>query len=242
LTTDQKQLGPPYRFLGRKIIATQLGKKKAWEKGLYSRMSEKYGSHKLSKMVWREDMPNLVLNMMRKRLAKKLSWNFGFRGRLIPVASPRTEDIDKVDDVSCVLIVRSLRTRADDLQDRAEGIATELEKWSSYFGKSFIAKFDPHASPEVTHTSPHWYTEPLVPRLQPRLQFPELEFHSAIWRGGKVAVYSLTDLLGEEKAQEFITESKYADEKCVVLKRARHNVPVEILLMQLQAYIARPGP
>ncbi|CAG5144629.1 uncharacterized protein ALTATR162_LOCUS1578 [Alternaria atra] len=242
LTTDKKHLGPPLRLIGKHLVVAHMGKKKAWERALYARMTEKFGGHNLKKMVWREDMPDFVLEIMRKRLDSKLSWNFGFRGRLIPVASPRTEDIESVEDVSCVLIFRSLRTRADDLQKQVDQNMTELEKWSNYFTKSFEAKLDPHAAPGVTHSSPHWYTGPVVSRLQPRVQFPELEFHTTVWRGKKVAVYSLTDLLGEDKAQELIKGSQYVDERCVVMKAARHNVPVEILLMQLQAYIAQPGP
>ncbi|KAI4959441.1 hypothetical protein J4E86_003163 [Alternaria arbusti] len=242
LTTDKKHLGPPHRFLGTRRVTVQLGKKKAWEKALNSRMAEKFGGLGLKKMVWREDMPDFILDIMRKTAASKLSWNFGFRGRLIPVASPRTEDIESVEDVSSVLIFRSLHNRGDDMQKMADLNMAELEKWSAYFTKSFEAKLDPHATPEVTHSSPHWYTGPVIACLQPRLMFPELEFHTTTWRGRKVAVYSLTDLLGEDKAQELIKGSKYADEKCVVMKRARHNVPVEILLMQLQAYIAQPGP
>lgn len=187
-------------------------------------------------------MPEFILEMMRKRLVKKLSWSFGWTGRLTPVASPRTDDIVNVDHVSTILIFRSLRTRADDAQQRLEDIQMALEKWSSYFAKNFKTRLDPHASPNVTHTSPHWYTEPVVPRLQPRSQFPELEFKTTTWRGQTVALYSLTDLLGEEKARALIEGSRYSGESCVVLKRSRHNVPVEILLMQLQAYVAQPGP
>ncbi|EOA89579.1 hypothetical protein ACJQWK_02399 [Exserohilum turcicum] len=242
LTTARKHLGPPYRFLGRHLVTAYLGKKKAWEKGLYSRMSEKLGAHNMKNLVWREDMHDFILEMLRKKLSNSLGWYFGFRGRLIPVPSPRTEDIEHVQDVSSVLIFRSLRTRADDLQNQAEENMKELEKWSNYFAKNFASRLDPHTAPGVTHTSPHWYSGPIVPRLQPRAQFPELEFHATTWRGKKVAVYSLTDLLGAEKAQELVDGSRYAEANCVVLKRGRHNVPVEILLMQLQAYIARPGP
>jgi hypothetical protein len=179
---------------------------------------------------------------MQRQVVKKLKWSTGFRGRLTPVASPRKEDIEQVDDVSCVLIFRSLRTRANEFDDRAKDLASEMDKWSSYVAKNYTDKLDPHAAPHVTHKSPSWYSEPLVPRLQPRAQFPELDFNTTIWRGRKVAVYSLTDLLGEDKAQELIQGSAYAEEKCVVVKRARHNVPMEILLMRLQAYLARPGP
>jgi hypothetical protein len=209
---------------------------------MYARMAEKLSSS-LKKMVWREDLPDLILDLMQKQVVKKLSWNFGFRGRLIPVASPRIEDIEDVDDVSCVLFFGTLRTRADDIQDHVTEIIAEMDKWSSYVAKSFAEKLDPHANPEVTHKSPPWYVEPLVPRLQVRLRYPELEFKSTIWRGRKkIAVYSLTDLLGADKMWHLIEGSQYGGERCVVIKQARHNVPVELLLMRLQAYIARPGP
>jgi hypothetical protein len=242
LTTDRKHLGPPYRFIGSGFIATQLGKKKQWARGVYARMEEKLGATNIKNMVWREDLPELILDLMRKQLIKKLSWNFAFRGRLLPVTSPGARDLEEVDNISCVLMFGSLRTRANSIQDRANDMAAEMDKWSSYIAKSYTDKLDPHASPTVTHTSPSWFVEPLVPRLQPRLRFPELEFSSTIWRGKKIALYSLTDLLGEDKARVLVEGSKYAGEQCVAVKRARHNVPIEILLMRLQAYIARPGP
>lgn len=241
LTTDKKHLGPPYQFIGRHIVTTHLGKKGLWQRQIYMRMVEKHGGSNLKKAVWREDLPDLVTDMMRKQLLKKLSWSFGFRGRLTPVASPRAEDLDDVEDVSCVLIFRSLRTSANDLHDRCKEIMTEMDKWSGYVAKSYADKLDPHASPEVTHTSPNWYYEPLVPRLQPRLHFPQLDFHTAVWREQKVALYSLTDLLGADEAQRLAQDSQYAGERCVVMKNTRHNVPVQILLMRLQAYIAQPG-
>jgi hypothetical protein len=205
-------------------------------------MIEKLGGSNVRKLVWREDLPDQILDLTQKQVVKKLSWNFGFRGRLIPVASPRSEDVEDVDDISCVLFFGTLRTRADDIQDRLSESIAEMDKWSSYVAKSFESQLDPHAVPEVTHNSPPWYVEPLVPRLQTRLRYPGLEFKSTVWRGKKVAVYSLTDLLGADTARQLIEESQYAGERCVAIKQARHNVPVELLLMRLQAYVARPAP
>ncbi|KAI8939674.1 hypothetical protein NX059_003432 [Plenodomus lindquistii] len=244
LVSQEKHLGPPFYFINRQKAVAQLSKKKGWEKVLSPRTVEKFSGLNLKNMVWREDMPDFVLQTMRNKILKKLSWNFNFRGRLVPVQSPRSEDIEHIDDVSCILIFRTLRTRADKSQQELINVQKELEKWANYSIKNFAAILDPHASPDVTHHSPSWYNEPLVPRLQPRLQYPELEFPTASWRGRKVALYSLADMLGEEKAQELIrgSNSKYADAKCVIIKRARHNVPVEMLLMQVHAYIAQCAP
>ncbi|KZM22588.1 uncharacterized protein EKO05_0009577 [Ascochyta rabiei] len=243
LTTVKKQLGAPLRFLTRHLVAAQLGRRKGWEKALYPRIIDKFRPGDFAKTVWREDMPALLLDLLRNRLVDRLSWHFSFRGRLVPVTSPHANHTAPVDDVSTVLVFGSLRTRADDCQARLEAITAELEKWATYFGQNFGARFDPHAAPDVTHHPPGWYAQPLVPHMQPRLQFPELDFKTAIWRRRKVAVYSLTDLLGPDKAKELIEgpKSKYAGRTCVVMKRAKHNVPVEILLMQLQAYTTRPG-
>lgn len=218
-----------------------MGKKRQWQKGLSPRIVAKLGPSKISKLVWREDLADIITDLMRKQLVNTLGWSFGFRGRLTPVASPRSEDIEGVDDVSCVLLFRSLCTRADDILDDAKRIDQEMDKWSSYVATSYEDKLDPHRSPDVTHNAPSWYIEPLVPRLQPRFRYPELDFRTTIWRGQKVPVYSVTDLLGEESARQFIEGSKYAEHKCVVMKRGRHNVPVEILLMRLQAYMTTCG-
>lgn len=243
LTTDKHHLGLPLRITGRQLIVQRFGQKKAFLKGMSPRMHDKIQDGERDKLVWREDMPQLILDLLRKRVVDRLSWNFSFRGRLTPVASPRTRDIDAVDDVSSVLLFRSLRTPADDVQQRSEAITVETEKWAAYFGTGFEKLLDPHHAPGVTHKAPYWYPGPQVSHMQPRVQFPELNFKTTTWRGRKVAVYSLTDLLGPDKAAELISgaNSKYADQSCVVIKRARHNVPVEILLMQLQAYIALPG-
>lgn len=221
---------------------SNLSQKKNWMKGLYSRIIDMIKSSNIRKMVWRGDMPDLILGLMRKQTVDKLRWSFGFRGRLIPVASPRSEDIDEIDNVSCVLLTRSLRTRADDVHERANEIIAEMDKLSVYFSKSFPKILDPHAYTKATHPTPNWYNGPIVPRLQARAQFSELEFKATTWRGRKVAVYSLMDLLTPEIMQDLIQGSKYEVESCLVVKQARHNVPIELLLLRLQAYIAQSGP
>ncbi|KAF1929051.1 uncharacterized protein M421DRAFT_4866 [Didymella exigua CBS 183.55] len=246
LTTRDSQLGLPLRFHTRAPIATQLGTKKAWERALYPRLFEQLGPGGAAKLVWREDMPALLLGLLRTRLHSALAWSFAFRGRLRAVASPHGGALEALDDVSCVLCFGSLRagSRGDVAQDRCDAITAELDKWALYFAQSFGPHLDPHAQAGVTHRPPSWYSAPLVPRLQPRIQFPELEYRTAEWRGRRVPVYSLVDLLGEDRAHELINgaKSQYASHQCVVMKRARHNVPVELLLMQLQTYVARPGP
>jgi hypothetical protein len=186
-------------------------------------------------------MPALIQSLMAKKLADKLIWYFKHSGRLIPCASPLTKDIDHIEDVSCILHFGSLKSGADDIQAKAYKIVQDCEKRSLIYLSVMKNHLDPHKTEAVTHSPPRWW-KPVVPRLRPRLVYPPLEFKTAEWRGSKVAVYSLCDLLGEEQAAKLIDGSPYSGEKCWAMKRARHNVPVELLLMQLQSYLAISGP
>lgn len=187
-------------------------------------------------------MADLIAELMRKQLAKKLRWHFERSGQLVSCLSPSPSDVEGVEDVSCVLYLGSLKTQADEVQGKAKEIADKVEYWTGYYVKGFPGLLDPHKKPGVGHKAPSWYTEPLVPRLQPRLRFPPLEFPTAVWRGRKVALYSLVNLLGEERARELVSGTRWEAERCVVVKRGRHSVSVEMGLMQLQAYLAKPGP
>jgi hypothetical protein len=186
-------------------------------------------------------MPELIFSLMQKNLANKLRWYFQHPGQLLPCPSPRPQDIKDIDDVSCVLFFDSLKTAADETEAKTEQIVEAIE----YCAKAFATKeediLDPHKTKSVTHKAPNWWHGPLVPQLKPRVRFPPLEFKTTGWRGSKVAVYSLTDLIGEERLGELVKGSKFEQERCLVVKRARHNVPLQLQLMQLQAYITKPG-
>lgn len=191
-------------------------------------------------------MPALLLELLQKRVVDKLAWWYKWQGRLVPVPSLFPSDLDEVEEVSCVLFYGSLKTRADEILAEVSAIVAEADKWSVYFRHGYGSYFDPHEKPKggmpkATHKPPMWY-EPLIPRLAARAQFPPLEFTTTKWRGRKVALYSLTDMLGEERARDLVAGTEYEGDRCWVMKRARHNVPVELLLMQLQGYLAEPGP
>lgn len=244
LTTSDKHLGFPYRFLGRKLVVEALGTNKQWSKVIDRRFETKLGRAKLSKLVWREDMPDLILSLLRKRTLDKLRWHFKHSGQLVPCDSPRPEDIADIEDVSCVLYFGSLKTRADEMQAQAEEIMHIVEHYSSVVSSTVKDHLDPHEAKHVTHRAPAWYRDsPLIaPRLQPRAIFPPLEFPTTEWKGSRVALYSLYDLLGEEKQKELVQDSRFQTERCLVIKRGRHNVPIELLLMQLQLFLALPAP
>jgi len=244
LTTSSKAyLGPPYRILGHQYVVAALSRKKLFERSLPAQYLNGLSKPDLESIVWRPDMPALIHSLLQDRVVDKLAWYFRRRsGHLVPVASPRAQDIDGVDDVSSVLIFRSLKSRADEMHEEMQDIVLDCDRWAMYYLKGFSKQIDIHVKVKATHRPPIWVGDPLVPRLQPRARFPPLEYKTAVWRGKKVALYSLTDHLGEEKAQELIKGSRYENEGCLVIKSSRHNIPVQLLLMQLENYVAKSAP
>ncbi|OAG02704.1 uncharacterized protein CC84DRAFT_1097826 [Paraphaeosphaeria sporulosa] len=241
-----KYLGPPLRFLAHRHNAAHLtARKEVWKKVLGQRFYPFLGPRGMAQLVWRKDMPELLLQMLRARVEDKLAWWFKWRGRLTPVASPSPSDTQDVEDVACVLFYGSLKSRADEIHDEANAIVAEADKWTDYFRTGYGKAFDPHATPpphlpKATHPPPAWF-QPLVPRLAPRAQFPPLDYPTTRWRGRKVAVYSLTDMLGVDRAEALIGRTRYEGERCWVMKRGRQTVDVQMLLGQLQSYLAESG-
>lgn len=193
-------------------------------------------------MVWREDMPDLIQTLLRDQLLAKLRWAFSQPGQLVKCASPLAAHIEDIDAVSSVLCLESLQTPVDDAHAKLRRISYELDRCAEYATKLTTEFLDPHKKPGVTHRAPSWYGESMLLRMQPRLQYPPLEYKTTQWRGRKVAVYSLADMMGEESVKELVQGSPYEGEKCLVMRTARHNVPVEMLLMRLASYLAQPGP
>ncbi|KAL5436851.1 hypothetical protein PMIN07_011995 [Paraphaeosphaeria minitans] len=242
-----KYLGPPLRFLAHSHnVAYLTARKEIWKKVLSQRFIPFLGPRGMAQLVWRKDMPEMLLNMLRARVEDKLAWFFKWRGRLVPVASPSSADTEDVEDVACFIFLGSLRSRADAIHDEADAIAAQADKWSDYFRTGYGKFFDPHITPpahlpKATHHPPPWF-QLVVPRLAPRAQFPPLECPTTRWRGRKVAVYSLTDMLGAERAEALIAETRYEGERCWVMKQGRQTVDVQMMLGQLASYLASPGP
>ncbi|CAI6338973.1 unnamed protein product [Periconia digitata] len=242
LTTSQRSLGTPFRFLSHEYVAAHLSNsKKHWARSVSVRLLQKINRKTSDALIWREDMADLILDLLQKRLQGKLRWYFSQPGQLIPCASPHETHTNTIDDVSSILYLGSLKSSVDDLHVRLRKTSRELDKWAEYLTDLLIK--EPHKQPGVTHKPPAWYgKQSKLLRMKPRLQFPPLEYNTSRWRGRKVAVYSLVDLLGEERARELVEGGPYEGETCLVVKRARHNVSIEMLLMELASYHAKPGP
>lgn len=202
------------------------------------RITAKLPGPKIAKTVWREDMPELVFSLMQKKLADNLRWHFRRSGRMVPCKSPLGGDIGGVEDVSCVITFFSLKTAADEIGREARQIARTTDYLANGVVEVLKQAEGKKSNPSVLGL---WHGR-IVPRLQPRALFPPLEYRTTEWRGSRVAVYSLFDLLGEEKLGELLKGTRYEGVGCVAVKREKLNMSFEVLLAQMQTYLVVPGP
>ncbi|KAF2803706.1 uncharacterized protein BDZ99DRAFT_452746 [Mytilinidion resinicola] len=237
LASKSNNHGVPVRYLAQESMILYLtrNKREPWKYTLPLRIVENLGSA-IKKLVWREDMPALLLSILRKQLVANLRWFFGkTSNHLVPCESQSPTDVDHIDDVSCILCLRTLTTGVDHLHTELTQIVLKAEQSADKISKRHRQTYD--TSKTSSDPPPH------VPRLKPSLRFPPLHFPTAVWRGRRVPVYSLIDLLGEEHLAELIKDTKFQDEKnVVVMRESRIAVSAQIKLMQLQAYLAKPMP
>ncbi|KAF2018502.1 hypothetical protein BU24DRAFT_421485 [Aaosphaeria arxii CBS 175.79] len=242
LAASPRASGPPYRFVARKLAVQELYQKQNWRSGVYRRITEKFGG-KVGKITWREDMPDLVHSLLQKRLLRQLDKQFKHGGsRLVPCDTPHSESLNHLEEVSCILYFKSLKTHANDIHDRANNIIEACHDHARAYSIISQDYLDPHKATGAKHFAPIWWKGPVIPLLQPRIRFPPLDMPTTLWRGSRVPLYSLQDLLGEDGLRQLLVKSRFKDETCVVAKRSQYSTSMELSLLKLQAYTAIPRP
>ncbi|OCK84899.1 hypothetical protein K432DRAFT_413678 [Lepidopterella palustris CBS 459.81] len=240
VTSSTSHHALPVRCLGYQSFFYWLTSKQSnWKRTLTIHTAEKLNSGaQLKKVVWREDMPALILFQLQKYIFRKLRWYFvQIQPTIVRCRSASSEDINDIDNVSCILYLRSMKSEADDLRARSHALVDKVASITRK-GEKYL---DPQAILHV-RTQAKWWGGPLYPRLQHNLRFPPLYFPTAEWRGHRVSVYSLYDLLGEERMRELVAGTQYENADCVVMKADRKTVSAQMALMRLQTYVADPAP
>jgi hypothetical protein len=210
-------------------------KKNRWQLLLGNRLNARLASENTKKLIWREDMSQLILSLLRTIVWRKL------RPLLLNKGKDLIEDAESVSDnesVACLMSVQSpfqesrrLNTILVSWSEMAEGIVEEVSAISKGIRNRLIA------SGQLTDHDP-W---PPVPRLRSSFRYSPLDF-DAVERGGRrVALYSLADLLGEDMATKLLQSTRYTDCSCLALKVSVQTRNAQVWMMRLQGYLAEEG-
>lgn len=243
-----RALGPPARCIGRKVLIQHIMKK--LERGrkdkilpaLGNRLETKFESvWRGQKWVWREDLPDLA-----EKLLGDIVWR-----RLRPVLLNKSDrlvraakDVSPRDwhKVSCVVYLDRLfpvpdylNERLNHLIDQADNdITSKLKLLASSSRTRLIAdgKLDPNSV----------FPYPPIPQLRALVRYSSLEFPSLKINGRQIAVYSLIDMLGTEKAGKLLDSTQWkGSDGGLAIMAAEETKNVQLCMMRLQGYLSKQG-
>lgn len=226
--------GIPLRILGRRDVLDHLGTSNKVRHGILSvSLKDKLGSL-AQRLGWREDMSSLILSLLRRSALQKLRWPFQYANAKLVRACPQgVAELDEHDDVGCLLHMRPLH------RPEIREVQTKLEKIEVYIDRNIVNRITKiqgvMPGPGVKVNS---FESNLPLRLAASWMATPRDFPTAVWRGERVSVYSLVDLLGEQQTRELLMGTKFEGVDWVILKRDSLTVSAQMWLLKLQGYLA----
>jgi hypothetical protein len=198
------------------------------------------GKRKGKELIWRADMDEFVLDLLRGVVVRALRWSFVHPNSIGVAKCDGVNHANTLDGVACVLRISSRPSLAmlDAASEVAECIARcdalteELREFTKWVrrrrGNSGFRDFNVPAQ-VLMSTS--------IPRLNPVLLDPPLEFATAPYRGRRIPVYCLGGMLGEEKTTELLKDTMFEGSHYVVVNEGRLTAGAQMALMKLQGYL-----
>jgi hypothetical protein len=189
------------------------------------------------KDVWRPDLDQLVLDLLRSVVVRTLRWSMVHpKSKGVVGCEGGAEHAEEIDDVACIMYIPSLTSQpTKDAEAEVEAIinkAENLRMLEATRQSKFVA---PGKQPVRLPLS---ITIPISPpRMNPKVSNPPLHFPTVRYRGRLIPVYSLDDLLGEDKTKELLKDTVFANSRCLALKGGNLTVGSQKALLRLQGYI-----
>jgi len=203
---------------------------------------ESLGRGYVNSVVWREDMDELVLDLLRRTVQCKMSWLLR-AAALAPIVrcDGGAAEAASSEDIGCVIYVRSwkseelvqLERKVEDgfaVAERLVKLARTEFAWLLEHGK---------LSEEEKTRLDDWSKAVNFPaRINPSISNPPMIFTTVCLNGKSVPVYSLEDLMGGEETQKLLNGTPFEDANCMIMKDAPITGVAQMWLLKLQAYLA----
>jgi hypothetical protein len=183
-------------------------------------------------LKWRKDMDEIVLDLLQKAVVKSLRWGLQHpKAGLVARCDEGASAMNNIDGVACLFYQNTINTYVE-----LEALADKLVHECHYFHHrvtSIEAVGRRKRGPsEGVHTSiPH------PPALDIKHSHPPAPYPSARYKDRIVPVYSLMDLLGEQKTRELLKETSFEDARAVVVKEGNLTTNAQMALLKLQEYM-----
>lgn len=227
-----------YVSLRKKALKWVGEKKKRVRYVMNQAMVERFGEKVGEQVVWRQDMHEMVLKLLRRGVERKVKWLLLRGGRMRFVRIDGAEQAGGLENIACVLYVGSLRSEEyDELERKVEVAFREGERLASQVGRAVERRRAIERGEGRKEFNEWCKTNNFPPKVNPAFTDPRAEFPTVNLDENVVPVYSLEDLMGTEETEKLLKGTVYEDARCLAMRDGELTSAAQMWLLKLQAYL-----
>jgi hypothetical protein len=222
------------RYALVKYATTNMGSSGGKAMGLrMQNQIEKWSIRK--KVIWREDMADLVLQLLRNLTRIKLRAALNYAGTRVATAF---ESLGEYGNVGCVITIPTLFQELKKLEHQLQTVIEAVDRDTQDL--RIISERIRRRRIEAGILSEYSYW-PSIPRLAKPYRYCLLDYPTINLEGRAVPIYSLTDLFGMAAAAEIVADTRFSDTQSVAILDDDSNRGLQMRLLKLQSYITQAG-
>lgn len=182
-------------------------------------------------ILWRKDMDEFVLELLQDSVVRSLRWGLQHpKAGLVVRCDDGASGVENTDGAACLLYQQAVKSHLD--------LEAQIDKHIST-AQSLSAKV---ASIELgIRRQNKLEIDGLLLRKPPLMRTtasrPPARYPSVPYKDRIIPVYSLTDLLGEEKMGELLKDTAFEDARAIVVKEGNLTTNAQMALLRLQEYM-----
>ena len=225
----------------RRVALQALQKKSRRVRVLAGGPFERMGRGFVDSVVWRQDMDELVLGLLRSTVARKMRSLLQETaiGPLVRCDGGVVEAAG-LEDVGCVLYVGSWRSeQLADVERKVEDGFAKAERFANV-ARMELSSLLQHGKlgEENKKRLEYWSNEAnFPPRINPAILHLPMAFTTTYLNGRSIPVYALEDLMGRQETQKLLNGTAFGDARCMAMKDAPITAEAQMWLSKLQAYL-----
>ncbi|TLD20114.1 hypothetical protein E2P81_ATG09184 [Venturia nashicola] len=179
---------------------------------------------------WRGDMDEFVLGLLQSAVVRSLRWGLQHpKAGLVAPCDGGALDVESMDGVACFLYLETLKSYLD-LEGKVDKHVSLAQTLSEMVNKI-------ETNIRVYNDLDNNGLRRKPPAMRSDLCNPPARYPSAPYRGRIIPVYSLMDLVGEEKMRSLLKDTTFEDARAIVVKEGNLTTNAQMALLRLQEYI-----
>lgn len=177
-------------------------------------------------------MDEFVLGLLQNAVVRALRWGFQHpKAGLLARCDEGASVMESIDGVACLLYKNTIESHLD-LEAKVDKLVNECR-----FFYDRVVNLEATGK-RLRGTSQEHTLMQRPPALNIAYSHPQEPNPSAPYKDRIVPVYSLMDMLGEEKVGELLSNTAFEDAQAIVLKEGNLTANAQMALLRLQEYLS----